>query len=445
MSTGIPKSLREALSRQAVRGPHPAADQLTAYAERSLSEKEESAVIGHLATCAECREVVFLAHSAYEAPQKPVIVYERRSMWRWAMPATALLAFAIGFVVLLRNENPKVPQSAQVTKQAQQVQPANEQATDKIEKAAPPSAATTAPTASAAKATTSVPARSGTKAKAEEKRALASTTALPVVTPRAENSPRNLAMAAPMTPIVAQPGAGSSVAGKILNRAAMAPPAAPPLSMASGQMADADQNTNALSVQSLQLGGPSPRQNQATKGVAASTTPADVVSTEMTAAAVPAPPTLRRRDETKLPEERRAEGQFQAFATNSIELDAAPQKQQRNAFSRMALTVWRISSDGHLERMMQNQWHRALGSVQKSFRTVAYLGTHVWAGGSGPELYHSADGGDSWNTLKVKTEDTELRGAMQSIKATDEKHVAIIADDGSVWVTNDGGTTWTKQ
>jgi photosystem II stability/assembly factor-like uncharacterized protein len=73
------------------------------------------------------------------------------------------------------------------------------------------------------------------------------------------------------------------------------------------------------------------------------------------------------------------------------------------------------------------------------------LGSHVWAGGAGPELYHSADGGENWKTLKVKTEDAELRGAMQSIKATDDKHVAIIADDGSIWVTADGGQTWAKQ
>ncbi len=443
MSTGIPKSVREALSRQAVKGPHPAADALTAYVERIVTEQEEAVIAGHLATCPDCRAVVFLAHSAYEAPQKPVIVYERRSMWRWAMPATALLAFVIGFVVLLRNENPKVPQAAQLNKQIQasrgneaETAPSGIKATDNaVSSAAPASIAPASKSTAAVYRSQPLP-----RSKTAEKKSL-STTAASGIPRFAENGPQPLSMT------LSQPGIGAGVSGGTLAKSAIAAPlpaAAPP-----AQLPGPQQNANALNVQNMQLGGASQHASQinAQKGVGAASTSSDVTLPDMTTAAIQPPPapSLRRRDETRLPEQRSSEGQFQAFATGSIELDAAPQKQQRNAFSRMALTVWRISSDGHLERMMQNQWRRALSGVQQSFHAVAYLGNHVWAGGAGPELYHSADGGDSWNTLKVKTEDAELRGAMQSIKATDEKHVAIIADDGSVWVTNDGGSTWTKQ
>jgi photosystem II stability/assembly factor-like uncharacterized protein len=129
-----------------------------------------------------------------------------------------------------------------------------------------------------------------------------------------------------------------------------------------------------------------------------------------------------------------------AYSDTSADMTA-----KRGTLSRMASQVWRISSDGHVERMIENQWHRALNGVQKSFRVVAYVQDHVWAGGSGPELFHSADGGDNWDTIKVKTADSEFNGTMQTIRASDAQHLAIVADDGSTWTTADGGQTWAKQ
>jgi len=94
---------------------------------------------------------------------------------------------------------------------------------------------------------------------------------------------------------------------------------------------------------------------------------------------------------------------------------------------------------------MQNQWHRALNQVQKAFHVVATVENHVWAGGKGPELFHSSDGGENWNTIEVKTADGTLNGTMRSIHADDAMHVAIITDNGETWITTDGGQTWSKQ
>ena len=41
--------------------PHPDADTLTAYVERSLSAAESNRVLGHLAACSRCRDVVSLS------------------------------------------------------------------------------------------------------------------------------------------------------------------------------------------------------------------------------------------------------------------------------------------------------------------------------------------------------------------------------------------------
>lgn len=60
-------SLRRELAAFAPAGDHPDADVLTAFAEGSLLERERLSVMGHLACCAECREVLSL--SAVELPQ----------------------------------------------------------------------------------------------------------------------------------------------------------------------------------------------------------------------------------------------------------------------------------------------------------------------------------------------------------------------------------------
>ena len=61
MNQEIPKLLRNALARQAVGDVHPSPDVLTSFMERTLAPMESEVVTHHLAQCAECREIVFLA------------------------------------------------------------------------------------------------------------------------------------------------------------------------------------------------------------------------------------------------------------------------------------------------------------------------------------------------------------------------------------------------
>ena len=106
MNQEIPKPLRSALARQAVPADHPSADVLAAFVEHALGEGEKQSVTGHLARCAECREVVFLASEATE----PAVTYEpsvaakprwwSTSKWAWAVPVAAMFLFGAGYLVL---------------------------------------------------------------------------------------------------------------------------------------------------------------------------------------------------------------------------------------------------------------------------------------------------------------------------------------------------------
>ena len=66
MNQELPKPLRDALARQAGGEVHPSPDVLTSFMERTLPRHERDVVTEHLASCADCREVVFLASSAAE-------------------------------------------------------------------------------------------------------------------------------------------------------------------------------------------------------------------------------------------------------------------------------------------------------------------------------------------------------------------------------------------
>src|ERR1035437_3223225 len=66
MNQEIPKPLRNALARQAVGDVHPSPDVLMSFLERTLAPAESDVVTHHLAQCAECREIVFLASEAAE-------------------------------------------------------------------------------------------------------------------------------------------------------------------------------------------------------------------------------------------------------------------------------------------------------------------------------------------------------------------------------------------
>lgn len=59
--------LQRELARSPLAGPHPDSDLLTAFAEGTLLQRERQEVFAHLATCAECRELLSLATGATES------------------------------------------------------------------------------------------------------------------------------------------------------------------------------------------------------------------------------------------------------------------------------------------------------------------------------------------------------------------------------------------
>jgi hypothetical protein len=89
--------LQKELARSPQAGPHPDSDLLTAFAEGTLLERERKDVFAHLATCADCRELLSAATgAALEPGSKPFLVQRRahpplRAWLPWASVAAGIL------------------------------------------------------------------------------------------------------------------------------------------------------------------------------------------------------------------------------------------------------------------------------------------------------------------------------------------------------------------
>ncbi|MFZ0705136.1 MAG: YCF48-related protein [Candidatus Korobacteraceae bacterium] len=105
MNQKLPKPMLDTLAPGATPAEHPSADVLAAFMERALVEGEKQLVTDHLARCAECRELVFLASDAIEpaATDKRSVAAKPRWQWTlgwvWVIPVAAMFLVGAGLLV----------------------------------------------------------------------------------------------------------------------------------------------------------------------------------------------------------------------------------------------------------------------------------------------------------------------------------------------------------
>jgi photosystem II stability/assembly factor-like uncharacterized protein len=81
------------------------------------------------------------------------------------------------------------------------------------------------------------------------------------------------------------------------------------------------------------------------------------------------------------------------------------------------------------------------GTDKFDYHAVAAFGPHCWiAGNPGTCVLHSADGGQSWDTLR-----TGQRGAIQTLHFIDENRGWAVGSLGLILATRDGGRNWRLQ
>ena len=92
---------------------HPDAESLNAFVEQALAEPERLRILGHIASCSRCRQVVYLAQEAASGEEtpahaaapafRPAILW---TSWRFAWVPAAAMAAIVTLVIFLHRPQP---------------------------------------------------------------------------------------------------------------------------------------------------------------------------------------------------------------------------------------------------------------------------------------------------------------------------------------------------
>jgi Photosynthesis system II assembly factor YCF48/Putative zinc-finger len=440
----LPKIVRERLRATAKPGAHPDPDLLTAFAEKSLNERERGMVLEHLSQCAECREVVSLsqpemelAHVAVAAVAAARPPAPARSRWLrgpvlgWG--ALAACAVIVAGVVLSYRGQEKSAQFVAL----KQEQPTMTAAQSEAKVTTIPKDEMTA------KLEPSRRPQSPSKSRTDVENSPAVAKAMP--------SARQLKREAEPVPLAANQVA----ADQVTTKAASQPGAGfGALGSASGGIAgnagrtvagEARSVAQSVSVQAEPQQAVVPQTREkvevATGGPEAS--PKQVENKPVTAAAAPVapPPPSVTLDTTDTTAEyaQHTGATFQGLKSNEVAL----RKTANPASPR-----WTVSSGGStLMRSFDNgtTWQMIPVAKGMTLRAVASVGLQVWVGGTGGALYHSSDAGEHWLQLRPSSDGVVLKTDIVSLDFADAQNGKLTTADGTTWITSDGGRTWQKK
>ena len=383
MNDKLPKPMLDALARQTKPAEHPSADVLSAFAEQGLRAREKELVDQHLAGCAECREVVFLANGAAEeafaqsgeflaaaqpgqlsavrgsAGMSRAAVGRPRKRWalRWVWAASGAAAVVLVGGLFVAPHFTARPAQEVAMKGA----PAN------------PSSE-----------------------KPQELDAIASMAA----SPQANTAKARPAERRPIAPKVEKTSPGTSVV-----------------------VASSDQ-------------APAPQPNKENGAAASSARPAESATISI-GGAMPGAIVSSPRASGFAPNAGQAQQQLDSLnVTVNRTMAGYARAQQSN---------WRISAQGQLERRTADGWTRMLADQPSAFHVVSVIAGNVWAGGNDGMLFHSADNGLHWNKVAIMSAGANETGAIVSIRFSDPQHGEVVTDGGASYITSDSGGTWTKQ
>ena len=107
--------------------------------------------------------------------------------------------------------------------------------------------------------------------------------------------------------------------------------------------------------------------------------------------------------------------------------------------------IWSVTGAGALQRSTDGgkQWAAVPVPARTQLRVVAVYGGSIWTGGDAGGLYHSPDAGQSWTSVAPAWNGQTLHTDIVRIAFTDLQHGWVVTRDGQIWMTPDGGTSWT--
>ena len=397
----LPKLIRQRLqARTNEDGRHPDPDLLAAFTDRSLGKNERVQVLEHLARCGNCRDIVSLATSDFEAGAAVTQVVARSGglrgpILRWGGLAASVAVVTVAVTVprLSRHSSPVSPtQSAQIDSRTNAPQARMDETGDKLSVSVP------------------VTARSKQDKFFDRKKDVS-------------NAKRSIA---------------SKVAeGRSISPAPqVAIPASPPLSAKSADEAQA------------QLKKEQGNQMQVVASNEVVSVEAKAAPSELEIAPGKAKDAPSRDSQTGLVrnDARALSHRNMAGAISPQFADATSTKNAELAARRGIVPRWTLSSDGTLQRSLDSgkTWATIPVAGNSVFRALAAVGADIWVGGSRGSLYRSIDAGEHWLQVKPASSGKVLTADIIGVEFTDANHGKLTTVDEQIWTTADAGRTWQR-
>jgi len=418
----VPKIVRQRLEVGIGHEEHPDANLLTAFTEKSLTQREQMQVLGHLAGCISCREIVSLALPEYGMQPVATLPVRQRSSWfsgrmlQWGTLA-ACVAVA-GTAVLLRHQHTQ--SSEMMTYNDVVRKPASDMDRQGV------ASDTTVQKSNDAQISRSQPAASAPKVfdhlepKRQEKQRL---------TARELDSSRAFALSA---------NTGSIVAEKAV--LAEKPTAAPPPSPSLVFQKSSDQEE----FKKEAIGDKVQAQSATPSAVNENVVVAERVTNSPAGVEAQAQPTAQ------------AQAEFRAGAISTMGKLTAKNKDgsdsdNKNDELRSKIAFpkarWQISADGKIMRSQDlgESWQPVQVADNVVFRALCVIEREVWVGGSQGNLFYSSDAGSHWEQIKPSADGQTLTSDVSQIQFYDSRHGTVTTTNHQTWVTSDGGHGWHKQ
>jgi hypothetical protein len=467
----VPNIVRERLQAAVPPANHPEADVLTAFAERSLSDRERAGVVEHLAHCTDCRDIVALALPATEELATPVRTAPGRWFtWpalRWAFVAAGVVAIASVGILYQRHLQPaetasslKPPGSVEVAanQPKKEIAPFAAAPADKNQKLLTPAAP--AFTDSLNRDAALDENEHKRLARAESPARIPATQEAPTLGKNAGSLPHGPRLAnqwqqsnvaqnqlpMPLPPSAAAKQDSVSVNGRALEdsqtarqsatvpsqtegltleaRAMPTPSAAPPSSNSNYALARVDKAKPALN--SGASNAPS---------AAATAGESGAMVGGMPLLSVPGP----RWEVTAAGGLQRSFDQGASWQTVDVNADSA------SATSAASLEISTEEPRAKKTKKEKDAKETSRNASALTFRTVAATGSDVWAGASAGLLYHSVDSGNHWVRVIPVSSGSFLTGDILRLEFSDPQHGKVSTSTPETWITANAGQTWQKQ
>jgi len=461
----VPQVVRERLKAGVPVSTHPDAEVLTAFAERSLPERERTSVLEHLARCHDCRDIVALALPETEAVQTVAIQARPRWMtwpaFRWGFAMAGVAIVALGVLQYQRRTQPTASMVAQRTS-APQPYPQSPPAAETVPAPAPSIAKQEAdhsvvsamstkrasPLGLDREATMERPQAASPNPSGNARSAFGGPVRYGPSQPNLAQQQQQQQSPARVLPFAAAP-AGKQQAGGVGYGRGGIPPASESVEVQSPALTvSTEAKITASGAAATAPSAPAQQlfDDLASPAVGKAKAPITVPGRRLAASAnTPQPPPVPAAPSNP---------RWSISSTGSLQrsFDQGATWQDVNVSSAAAenFTAYSANQVVVLEKSRARQADADKKTALKAiaapvFRAVTAAGSDVWAGGSNGALYHSVDAGDHWVRVVPVSAGATLSGDVVAMQFSDSQHGTVTTSNGGVWVTSDDGQTWQKQ